>query len=446
MNTDRLPPFSLESEQGVLGCCLLDPRDTLAECIARGIGDQFYDLRHATLFEVIAAMQDANKPLDTITLCEELKQRKQLEAVGGYVYISSLSDSTPAPSNIDCYLAKMEEKFYARQVIAKGGELITTAYDDSLRLPELVDKTETEIFALRRMAGTSAGTRKESFRRIIQTVGNAHEAKGQNLGVQTGFIDLDRILGGLRYGSMITLAARPSMGKSSLAMNIAEKVSTERQIPVGFFSLEMPEDELNLRSIGSYACVDMKKIMAGDMDEQEMPKLLPAAARLEKAPIHIRDRSDLRISQLRAEGRRMVSQHGVKLIIVDYMQLITGTRRFDKRNDEVAEVSRGIKQMALELKIPVLALAQLNREIEKGNKRRPKLSDLRDSGSIEQDSDVVLFIHCEDETQENSQGEIPVEILIAKNRAGATGMIKMLFRKQFTRFENYCGGPRYAVD
>lgn len=426
MNLDRLPPHSLEAEQGVLGCCLLDPPNAVPVCISYDAGAKFYDMRHRTLFATMATMQDEGLPLDVISLSNRLKNENHLEQVGGLPYISTLPDHTPSPAALDHWLDILDEKYYARQVIAKATELTAMSYENTEKLQALADKVETEIFALRGSLGVQTNSRIDSFNRILERL----EQSSITLpGLETGYADLDRVLGGMRPGSVLVLAARPAMGKSSLAMNIAENLAFKRQIPVGFFSLEMSEDELNFRSIGSCARVDMS-CFNSTTEAGNYNSVVGIIPPLRKAPLYILDRSDLTINQLRAEARRMVSSQKVQLIVVDYLQLVSGSRRYENRTQEVSEVSRGLKSMARELKVPVLALAQLNREYEKDNTRRPRLSELRESGSIEADSDVVMFIWCPEKSAQDS-----LRVSVAKNRAGAIGEIDFYFQRRHTRFE-----------
>jgi len=427
--TDRLPPHDIEAEKAMLGACMLDPVDALAQAIARNAGDLCYDQRHGELFGHFVTLSESGAPWDMIALSKHLTDSGRMTAIGGWQYVSALPESAAGATNIDYYLKVLEEKHYARQVIKASVELQRMAYENSGQLSEFADEVETRIFALRRGYGVKKGARKDSFARVIDAIQAAHEGH-KVAGLPTGFYDLDKMLGGLRP-KMYVVAARPGMGKSSLVMNIAEYVAINLKTAVGVFNLEMPEDELNARSLGSYSHINMQEVMSGNITRGDIDKLIGGVRVLSPAPIHIIDRSDIRIHQLRAEARRLVSREKCGLIIVDYLQLVSGSRRFENRAQEVGEVSRGIKAMVNELKVPVIAVAAINRDVEKED-RRPRLSDLRECGSIEFDADVIAFLH----STEPDADRLPIKCAISKHRGGRCGEIDLLFNKPITRFEN----------
>jgi replicative DNA helicase len=445
---DRLPPHSPEAEQGVLGCVLLSPNECMGECIEKlkDDGQQvFYDLRHQTIYETLATMYDAREAIDVITLQQRLKDKGLLDQIGGIAYLSQLQDSVPSAANLSYYLEIVQEKFLLRRMIATCTEVVGRVYDYEGDVETLLDEVEKEILRINESrAQSSTATVKELVGKAILTVENYFGRQGTLNGLGTGFPDLDRMTDGLHGQEMIVIAARPSMGKTSLAMNIVEHVVLEQNLPAGVFSLEMSAESLVLRMLCSIARVNLRSIREGFMSEADFPKLTSAAGRLAKAKLLIDDTAGLSILDLRARARRMHQQHGVKLFVIDYLQLLhsTSRRSQDNRQQEIADISSGIKALAKELKVPVLVLSQLNRELEKDKSRKPRLSDLRESGAIEQDADVVGLLYKpsagddEDGMQTEEADGLPVNLLIAKQRNGPTGDINLTFLKSYTRFES----------
>jgi replicative DNA helicase len=442
---DRLPPHSMEAEQGVLGCVLISPHDCLGECVEklkRG-AEVFYDLRHQTLYNELVTMYDEKEPIDLITLPQRLKDKQQLEGVGGLAYVSSLPDAVPSAANLSYYLDIVREKYILRRMIHTCTDIVGRVYEHEGEVEALLDEVEREVLQIveSRETGTMIGV-KELVHKAINTIEDYHQRQGVLTGLSTGFPDLDKMTTGLHGGEMIVLAARPSMGKTSLAMNIAEHVSVEQQIPVGVFSLEMTSESLILRMLCSRARVNLRNIREGFLAERDFPKLTGAAGKLSQAPLFIDDSSGLSILQLRAKARRMATQYGVKLFVVDYLQLLHSTsRRADNRQQEIADISNGLKGLAKELDVPVIVLSQLNREFEKDKDRKPRLSDLRESGAIEQDADVVALLYRaktgDDEDGGGREEEaIAVNLLIAKQRNGPTGDVHLTFMQTYTRFES----------
>jgi replicative DNA helicase len=445
---DRLPPHSPEAEQGVLGCVLLSPNECMGECIEKlkDDGQQvFYDLRHQTIYEALATMYDAREAVDIITLQQKLKDKQLLEQIGGIAYLSQLQDSVPSAANLSYYLEIIQEKFLLRRMIATCTDVVGRVYDYEGDVETLLDEVEKEILRINESrAQSSTATVKELVGKAILTVENYFGRQGTLNGLGTGFPDLDRMTDGLHGQEMIVIAARPSMGKTSLAMNIVENVVLEQNLPAGVFSLEMSAESLVLRMLCSIARVNLRSIREGFMSEADFPKLTSAAGRLAKAKLLIDDTAGLSILDLRARARRMHQQHGVKLFVIDYLQLLhsTSRRSQDNRQQEIADISSGIKALAKELKVPVLVLSQLNRELEKDKSRKPRLSDLRESGAIEQDADVVGLLYKpnagddEDGVPAEEADGLPVNLLIAKQRNGPTGDINLTFLKSYTRFES----------
>lgn len=443
---DRLPPHANEAEQGVLGCCLLSPNECIGQCVETLKDDgklAFYDLRHQTIYEALAEMFNRRQPIDLITLQQQLKDRQLLEQIGGIAYLSQLQDAVPSAANLAYYLDIVREKYLLRKLITTCSGVVGKVFDYEGEVEALLDEVEKEI--LRVNESRSQATMvpvKTLVNDAILTIENYFSRNGQLGGLATGFADLDKMTDGLHGGEMIVIAARPSMGKTSLAMNIAEHVAIELNLPVGVFSLEMSSASLILRMMCSLARVNLRSIREGFMNEADFPKLTSAAGRLSTAKLFIDDTAGLSILQLRARARRMFQQHGIKLFVIDYLQLLNSTaaRAKENRQQEIADISSGIKALAKELNVPIIVLAQLNREIEKDKNRKPRMSDLRESGSIEQDADLVGLLHKpesdEDEAAPVESDGLPVNLVIAKQRNGPTGDVHLTFLKPYTRFES----------
>ena len=444
---DRLPPHSPEGEQGVLGCVLLSPNECMGECIEklRDGKEVFYDLRHQTIFEELVAMFDTRSAIDVITLQQRLKDKQLLEQVGGIAYLSQLQDTVPSAANLSYYLDIVREKFLLRKMIQTCTDVVGRVYDYEGEVDALMDEVERDVLRISesRVQG-GVVTTKELVGKAIGTIENYFSRKGTLNGLATGFADLDRMTDGLHGSEMIVIAARPSMGKTSIAMNIVEHVVLEEKLPAAVFSLEMSAEALVLRMMCSLARVNLRSIREGFMSEADFPKLTGAAGRLANAPLFIDDSAALSILQLRARARRLHQQHGIKLFVVDYLQLLhsTARRAQENRQQEISDISSGIKALAKELKVPVLVLSQLNRELERDKNRKPRLSDLRESGAIEQDADVVGLLYKPNagEDDDNVTAEEPeglsVNLLIAKQRNGPTGDVNLTFLKPYTRFES----------
>jgi replicative DNA helicase len=448
-SVERLPPHSTEAEQGVLGCILLSPNDCLGECIAKfkSGSEVFYDLRHQTIYDLVAQMFDKREGIDLITLQQRLKDNQLLEQVGGIAYLSSLSDAVPSAANLSYYLDIVQEKFLLRKMIRVCSEVVGRVYDYEGQVDALMDEIERDVLRVSESRVQShTSTIKDLVKKAIGTIEDYHQRQGALTGIGTGFGDLDRLTTGLHGGEMIVIAARPSVGKTSLAMNIAEHVAIDEKLPVGVFSLEMTAESLVLRMLCSRSRVNLRNVREGFLAERDFPKLTGTAGKLANAPLHIDDSSGLSILQLRAKARRLYQQYGIKLFVVDYLQLLhSSSLKADNRQQEIADISSGIKALAKELNVPVIVLSQLNREVEREKGRAPRLSDLRESGAIEQDADVVGLLYKptpqnEDEDQANEPADDEaalVNLLIAKQRNGPAGEdIHLTFLKSYTRFES----------
>src|ERR1051326_2875894 len=446
---DRLPPHSPEAEQGVLGCVLLSPNDCMGECIEKFKSgtEVFYDLRHQTIFSTLVEMYDAREAIDLITLQQRLKNKQLLDEVGGIPYLAALPDTVPSSANLGYYLEIVQEKYLLRRMIRNCAEVVGRVYDYEGEVDALMDEVERDILRISESRVKSQTiTIKELVKKAINTIEEFHQRQGVLTGVGTGFTDLDKMTSGFHAGEMVVIAARPSMGKTSLAMNIAEHVAIDLNLPVGVFSLEMTSESLVLRMLCSRSRVNLRNVRDGFLAERDFPKLTGSAGKLAKAPLFIDDSSALSILQLRAKARRMFQQYGIKLFVIDYLQLLHSTaKRVENRQQEIADISGGIKALAKELNVPVIVLSQLNREVEKEKGRAPRLSDLRESGSIEQDADLVGLLYKPNSKSDDDdsggaaepEDAIPVNLLIAKQRKGPAQVdVNLTFLKTYTRFES----------
>ena len=444
---DRLPPHSPEAEQGVLGCIFLSPNEAMGECIAKlkGGPEVFYDLRHQTIFNVLAEMFDKREGMDLITVQQRLKDKQLLEQVGGLAYLSSLPDTVPSAANLNYYLDIVQEKFLLRKMIQVCTEVVGRIYDYEGEVDVLMDEVERDVLRVSESRVQSQeSTMKELVKQAIGTIEEYHQRQGTLTGIGTGFVDLDKLTMGLHGGEMIVIAARPSIGKTSLAMNIAEHVAIEQRLPVAVFSLEMAAAALVLRMLCSRSRVNLRNVREGFLAERDFPKLTGSAGKLANAPLFLDDSSGLSILQLRAKARRMHQQYGIKLFVIDYLQLLHSTsRRAENRQQEIADISSGIKALAKELNVPVIVLSQLNREVEREKGRPPRLSDLRESGAIEQDADLVGLLYKVNKGEDEESGTdgptdaVPINLLIAKQRNGPAGEdVPLTFMKAYTRFES----------
>ncbi len=446
---DRLPPNAPDMEQGILGCIFLSPNECLGECVEKLKDDgkeAFYDLRHQTIYETLMTMFNARDPIDLITVQQNLKDRQLLDQVGGIAYLSQLQDAVPSAANLSYYLNIVKEKFLLRRMIQTCSGVVGRIYDYEGEVDQLLDEVEKEVLRVNESrVQTNVQGVKDLVNHAIGQIEHFFNRKGELSGLATGFNDLDKMTDGLHGGEMIVIAARPSMGKTSFSMNIVEHVALELNVPVGVFSLEMSAESLVLRMMCSLARVNLRNIRDGFMSEADFPKLHTAAGRLSRAKLFIDATAGLSILQLRARARRMAQQHGIKLFVIDYLQLLNSTakRSQENRQQEIADISSGIKGLAKELNVPIIVLAQLNRDLEKDKSRKPRLSDLRESGSIEQDADLVGLLYKPNAGDDEDGGAVPdeneglaVNLLIAKQRNGPTGDVNLTFLKPYTRFES----------
>jgi replicative DNA helicase len=448
----RVPPQSIEAEQSVLGGLLLDNTawDRITDIMSE---TDFYRADHRLIFQHIMLLIENNRPADVLTVAESLERSAKLEEAGGQPYLGSLSMNTPSAANIRRYAEIVRERAIMRQLAQAGTEIADAAYNPTGReAKDLIDEAEAKVFQIAEAGAKS----KQGFVKIdpllTETVERidmlySRENKDDVIGLATGYVDLDRMTSGLQQGELVVIAARPSMGKTALAMNIVEHVALNLKKAAAVFSMEMSGSQLTLRMIGSVGRVDQHKLRSGTFEESEWPKLVDAVGKLNDSQIHIDDTAGLNSLEVRSRARRLHRQcGGLSLIVVDYLQLMSGTSsgREENRATEVAEISRSLKSLAKELKVPVIALSQLNRSVESRQDKRPMMSDLRESGAIEQDADLILFIYRDEvynPTNEASKGK--AEIIVAKQRNGPTGPVTLTFLGRHTRFENYAGGDQY---
>jgi replicative DNA helicase len=437
----RVPPQNVEAEQSVLGAILLD-NDAINQAIEILTAEDFYRESHREIFRAMVALSERNQPVDAITLTDALRTGGVLEAVGGAGYIAELAACVPTAANAGHYARIVREKSLLRSLASISTEIASGAYDSPPNVDEYLDESEHKIFEIseRRVRQSFHGM-PELTRESIRLLERLYERKELVTGVPTGFLDLDRLTAGLQPSDLIIIAARPSMGKTALALNIAAHAATEcdPRIGVALFSLEMSKEQLVLRMLCAEGRVDSSRARAGYLGERDFPKLAQAAARLSEAPIFIDDSSDTSSIVLKAKCRRLMRERNANLglIIIDYLQLMRSARPGESREKEIAEISRSLKALAKELKVPVVALSQLNRQVETRPDRRPLLADLRESGAIEQDADVIAFIYRDEMYHRDSKEPGVAEVIIAKQRNGPTGTAKLTYLTQFTRFESY---------
>lgn len=433
-------PANIEAERAVLGALMIDP-DAIVKVANFLRAQDFYRERHGWIYDAMTALNERHEPLDFVTLNDELERRGQLEDVGGPAYLTDLISTTPTAIYVDHYARIVERTAVLRRLISAAGKIAELAYDESQDVDEVVDRAEQIVFGI---SESRIHRDLTPIRAIISDVVERIDFLTRNrdtlMGVPTGFTLLDRLLGGLQKSDLIILAARPGMGKSSLALSVALNASRRNNARVAVFSLEMSNEQLVQRLLSMETAIDSHRLRMGHVNEEEWPILMEAANMLGAAPIYIDDTPGITVNDLRTKARRLYAENGLDLLIIDYMQLMTGAAggggRNENRQQEISYISRSLKALARELNVPVIALSQLSRAVESRNDKRPMLSDLRESGSIEQDADVVLFIYREDYYVEDSERQNIADVLIAKHRHGSTGNVSLYFRKELTQFRD----------
>ena len=435
--SERPLPHNLEAEKAVLGAVLIhNPQINLA--VELGIASQdFYRHAHQQIFDKMVSLSERDEVIDLVTLKEELNRAGNLNEVGGPAYIAALVDGVPKSTNVEYYAKIVKEKAILRSLIGSANKILSTAYQAEADSDEQLDRAEQSIFEIadQRLKGGFVKLH-ELLPGGVETIEKLQQHKDFLTGVPTGFTELDRLTSGFQPSDLVIVAARPAMGKTSLALNIAQYVGTKTEKTVGVFSLEMSKEQLFLRMLTSEARINARRFRDGYLGSEEYKKLSDALGALGEASVFIDDSSSITVLEMRAKARRLKSEHGLHLLIVDYLQLMQGRGRFENRNLELASISRSLKSLAKELKVPVVALSQLSRAPESRSEHRPQLSDLRESGALEQDADVVLFIYREDQYDRKAENENTAEVIIGKQRNGPTGTVHLAFLKEITRFEN----------
>jgi len=436
----KVPPQQIEAEQSLLGGLLID-NDGLPAAFEVLRGDEFYRDGHRLIFRAIQELFDRNEPVDLVTLADHLGEKQQLEQVGGTSYLASLIEAVPSAANVPVYAKIINEKALLRRLIQAAGEIISHCYGGGKSVEEILDDAESAIFSVTdNRIRSSYFLIKDIVKKSIEAIERYQEHREMVSGVPSGFKDLDKLTAGFQPSDLIIIAGRPSMGKTALALNIARNVSVQNKIPVGFFSLEMSKEQLAMRLLCMEGMVDSHKIRTGFLSRQECAKLLTAAGAFMDVPLFIDDTPAITSLELRAKARRMMADKGLGLVVVDYLQLMRSREGAERREQEISEISRSLKALAKELNVPVIALSQLNRKVEERNNKRPILSDLRESGAIEQDADVIAFIYRDEVYNPDSADKNIAEVSIGKQRNGPIGTIKLHYINSYTRFENLAHG------
>jgi replicative DNA helicase len=431
----KVPPHNLDAEKSLIGAVLIDD-DTLADISEHVTPKDFYDKRHGIIYDGMMRLYEKNKPVDLLTLTDELKRKGELEGIGGSAYLTELTNYVPTSAHAEAYAELVSQKAVRRRLIKASGEISELGFNEDTSTQELLEKAESELFAvsdqsLKQDLVSIESILTESFDRMEEL----HRNKGTLRGVRTGYRDLDNMTAGLQRSDLIILAARPAMGKTTLVTNLAYNVATVAKQPVLFFSLEMSKEQLVDRMLADASGVDAWNIRTGNLSDEDFSKLSEAMGEMAEAPIFIDDTPGMTVLEMRTKARRAQHEHPLGLIIIDYLQLMQASGRSDgNRVQEVSEISRGLKLIARELNVPVIALSQLSRSVESRNPQIPQLADLRESGSIEQDADIVMFIYREAYYNPETERENITDLIIAKHRNGPTGKVELYFHPERLRF------------
>lgn len=435
---DRVPPQNVEAEQSVLGAMLIE-REAIVKVAEFLAPDDFYREAHRLVFSTMLDLFNKDDAVDMITVTESLRKEDKLEAVGGISYITSLANCVPTAANVLYHARIVEEKSLLRQLINSATYIAGMGYEASEEVEVILDKAEKTILGI---SGHKLGQDFAPIKNIIFDAFNKIEqlyaSKGGITGLPTGFKDLDRLTSGLQPSDLILIAARPSMGKTAFVLNIAQHIAIREKSPVAFFSLEMSKEQLVQRMLCAEAAIDAQRLRIGELEENDWKKLVLAADRLSSAPIFIDDTPGITVMEMRAKARRLKVEHGLKLVIIDYLQLMQGrsSSRSENRQQEISEISRSLKALARELNVPVIALSQLSRSVESRQVKKPMLSDLRESGSLEQDADIVSFLYREDYYNPDTDKPNITDVIVAKHRNGPVDTVQLYFHKQFTKFSD----------
>lgn len=435
---DRVPPQNIEAEQAVLGAILIE-KEAIAKVSEVLQAKDFYRESHRIVFHAVMEVAGRNENVDMITVVEQLRKEDKLEAVGGISYVTYLANCVPTAANVMFHCRIVEEKALLRQLINAATQVATMGYDDSEEVEMILDKSEQLILEVaNRKIGQDFMPIKTIILNALDKIESLYNSRGGITGIATGFKDLDKLMSGLQPSDLILIAARPSMGKTAFVLNIAQHVAIREKKSVAIFSLEMSKEQLVQRMLCAEAPIDSQRLRVGELEENDWGRLVKAADRLSSAPVFIDDTAGITAVELRSKARRLKAEQDLQLIIIDYLQLMqgSGSGKGENRQQEISEISRFLKQLARELNVPVIALSQLSRSVESRQVKRPMLSDLRESGSLEQDADIVSFLYRDDYYNPDSEKKNITEVIIAKHRNGPVDTVQLFFHKQFTKFSD----------
>ncbi|SEH40865.1 MULTISPECIES: replicative DNA helicase [unclassified Selenomonas] len=438
MAENRMPPQNIEAEKAVLGAMLIK-KDAIIEVQEILRPEDFYREAHKVAYEAMLKLTDNEEAVDIVTLTEELRKEEQLERVGGVRFVTDIANTVPTAANISYHAKIVKEKAELRRLIDAATAIAAAAYEDTDEVANIMDEAEKRILAV--AAGQSTDgfePMKAILLRTFERINDLYDSKGNITGISTGFKDLDHITSGLQPSDLVLVAARPSMGKTAFTLNMASYIGLHNLGTVAFFSLEMSKEQLMQRMLCSEGGIDAQRLRTGQLDDDEWTRLVETANRLNSAPIYIDDTAGITVMEMRSKARRLKAEHGLSVIFIDYLQLMQGraSKNSDNRQQEISEISRSLKALARELNVPVIALSQLSRSVESRQVKRPMLSDLRESGSLEQDADIVMFLYREDYYDKDTEAKNITEVIIAKHRNGPVDTIKLFFQKEFTKFRD----------
>lgn len=437
MELGKIPPHDIDAEQAILGSMLTD-KDAVIAALEVLKEDSFYREDHKLIFSAITSLYSKNEPIDVITVKAELSEMGVLDRVGGLEYLVELPERVPTTANVERYVKIVDEKAMLRRLISTANELIALGYDESEDVDNIMDMAEKRVFDLAQKKNTKGYTvMKDILVESFAELERLYNQKGNVTGVSTGFYDLDNITAGLHNSDLLIVAARPAMGKSAFAINLAANAAIKSKVPVVIFNLEMSKEQVGNRILCSEALVDSNKIRTGQLDDEDWMKLAQTLGKMSDAPIYIDDTPGISAMEIRAKCRKLKIEKNIGLIVIDYLQLISGSgKKNTSREQEISEISRSLKILAKELNVPVIALSQLSRTAEKRDDKRPMLSDLRESGAIEQDADIVMFLYRDDYYNPDSEKKNVAEVILAKHRGGSTGTVELAWLPSYTKFAN----------
>jgi len=430
---DKMIPHNVEAEEAVLGSLLIDP-EALFHVTPFLKGEDFYIQKNAWIYEAILALHERREPIDLVTLCDELERNEQLEELGGAAYITQLINAVPSAIHVEAYGHIVEQSAIRRRLISAASQIAQLAYQETEDIDQTVDRAEQELFSVsQRRITRDLAPIQDVIRRYYDRIEYLYAHQGEPLGVPTGYIDIDRLLGGLQRSDFIIIAARPSVGKTSLCLSIGRNAARHGQ-HVAIFSLEMSSEQIVQRLVSAETGIDTQRLRLGDLQQDEWPLFVQATGKLSDLPVFIDDTPSISVLQLRTKARRLHAEHGLDLVLVDYLQLMTGDIRSENRVQEVSYISRSLKALARELDVPVVAASQLSRAVEQRSEKVPVLADLRESGSLEQDADVVMFIYRDELYHPDTEKQHIADIIVAKHRNGPTGTVQLFFRNRLAQF------------